>query len=302
MLKRHSQVDMLLITTLRDELEIILEAEPDWQNQEDSKGVAYYTRNVNGNTGHGFSFAVIQPIDMEKSSASDDTSRLMNELKPRWVSMVGVCAGTRGKMALGDVIITERMFRYDAGKVKAFHEEGTKKEDAFDEINIRNSNPLWIQNTQNFSSDWVRTIKSRRPAILSAESDKPTVHIAPMGTETHTEENPELFPPITSHDRKVLETADAENADSCLIVKTVTDHSNDEKYDHFRLYAIEASYRFLMAFLKNNLLQSGTWKLESGISSIINYQLSIINYQLSIINYQLSIINYQLSIPFPLFL
>ncbi|QTA93269.1 hypothetical protein [Desulfonema magnum] len=261
MLKRDSQVDVLLITTLRDELEIILEAEPDWQDQEDSKGVAYYTRNVNGNMGNGFSFAVMQPIDMEKTSASDDTCRLMNELKPRWISMVGVCPGRQGKMALGDVVVAERMFHYDAGKIKAFHEGGAKKEDAFNEITNCNFNSLWIQNAQNFSSDWVRTIKSRRPAMITAVSDKPTVHITPMGTETHTEENPELFPLMNRHIRKIFETANVEKADSCLIVKTVTDHTDDEKDDHFRLYAIETSYRFLMAFLKNNLLQSGTWEL-----------------------------------------
>jgi dephospho-CoA kinase len=48
--------------------------------------------------------------------------------------------------------------------------------------------------------------------------------------------------------------AEIENVDSYIIVKGVADYADHEKDDHFRFYAIEASYRFLMAFLKENLI------------------------------------------------
>jgi len=39
------------------------------------------------------------------------------ELKPRFTAMTGICAANREKAALGDIIIAERAFRYDTGKV-----------------------------------------------------------------------------------------------------------------------------------------------------------------------------------------
>jgi tetratricopeptide (TPR) repeat protein len=47
--------------------------------------------------------------------------------------------------------------------------------------------------------------------------------------------------------------AEIEDVDSCIIVKSVSDYGDHDKNDHFRKYAIETSYRFLMAFLKENL-------------------------------------------------
>ena len=40
----------------------------------------------------------------------------LDELKPRFSAMTGICAGDREKVALGDIIVAESAFRYDTGK------------------------------------------------------------------------------------------------------------------------------------------------------------------------------------------
>jgi nucleoside phosphorylase len=51
---------------------------------------------------------------------------LYEEFKPRFMAMTGICAGDRKKVKLGDIIVAERAFFYDAGKV--VEGEGGRKE------------------------------------------------------------------------------------------------------------------------------------------------------------------------------
>ncbi|MGB3459644.1 MAG: hypothetical protein WBB08_10220 [Halobacteriota archaeon] len=63
--EKNSPIDVLLITAVKDELDVVRNAEPDWQEQKDSKGFSYYTRKVIGNAGNEFTIAAARPIGME---------------------------------------------------------------------------------------------------------------------------------------------------------------------------------------------------------------------------------------------
>jgi nucleoside phosphorylase/tetratricopeptide (TPR) repeat protein/dephospho-CoA kinase len=339
--EKNSPIDVLLITAVKDELDVVRNAEPDWQEQKDSKGFSYYTRKVIGNQGNEFTIAAARPIDMGGDFASNIATRLVNELKPRCLAMVGICAGWREKVFLGDVIVADRVFRYDSGKLKAFPNRDIRTEEFFHDIRTYNLKPLWVQKAQDFPPDWISTIQTKRPLSYSYQElwllyaqeasesgrgkkpvdleeeerkthcpdwtevlkrlekkglievdeslklteegksrvaedkiwyhedippdpDKPKTYVAPMGTGSPVQEDPELFPTIAHYMRKVhaveMEAAaigavaEIENVDSCIIVKGVADYADPEKDDHFRFYAIEVSYRFLMAFLKENLI------------------------------------------------
>ncbi|MCP4350714.1 MAG: 5'-methylthioadenosine/S-adenosylhomocysteine nucleosidase [Desulfobacterales bacterium] len=330
--------DVLLLTAVKDELDVVLKAESDWKHHEDSKGFDYYTRKVVGTGGNEFSVAVARPIDMGGDFAANLATRLVGEIRPRCLSMIGICAGRKKEVFLGDVVVADRVFRYDSGKLKAFREGRERKEDVFQDIRAYNLRPLWIQKAQDFPSDWINTIKAERPLTYNSqemwllyaldafesgeginpveladrklkcpnwktvlerlekksliqvgnnlklkskgkklvaehrirhidgippEPGKPEVHVGPMGTGSQVKQDPDLFPTISRYMRKILAVdmeaaaigmvAGIENTDSCIIAKAVSDYGDPDKNDHFRSYAIEASYRFLMAFLKENL-------------------------------------------------
>lgn len=264
MIIKNNHIDVLLITTVKEELDIVLEAESDWRPRKDINGFPYYTRRVNGCRGKDFRIAVTLPLFAgADTSVSDFAPRLIKELKPRCVSMIGICAGFQGKVSVGDVVVAERVFCYDTGKLKAFQEGRANKKEVFHNMNPYTLKPAWVQKVQNFPSDWTGTIKAVRPSEILQQPD---VHLAPMGTGDPVKTNPELFPMLASHIRKVRvidrdavaigAVADIETADPCIIVKTVAGDVKGEKDEHFRCYAIESSYRFLIAFLKNNLWSS----------------------------------------------
>ena len=335
--KKDSLIDVLLITALKDELDAVRTCESDWQEKEDRQGFSYYKRKFIGNRGDEFTVAVARPIDMGGDFASTVATRLVREFKPHCLAMVGICAGWRDKVFLGDVIVAKRVFRYDTGKLKAFREGTVRKEEVFHDIHTYNLKSRWIQKAQDFPPDWINTIgtqrpltsdyqeswllyaldtfengsgekpirlaeretccpdwtevlkrledkglieigeevqltergrlwvaehKTRYPSGSPPDRDKPKSYVAPIATGSQVKEDPELFPSIAPHVRTVLgadmeaaaigAVAENEEIDSCIIVKGVSDYADYEKDDHFRFYAIEASYRFLMAFLKEN--------------------------------------------------
>jgi nucleoside phosphorylase len=60
--------------------------------------------------------AVARAPDMGKGSALTTLQPLVDALRPACIAMCGVCAGRSGKTALGDVVVAERLYDYDAGK------------------------------------------------------------------------------------------------------------------------------------------------------------------------------------------
>jgi nucleoside phosphorylase len=85
--------------------------------------------------------------------------------------MVGVCAGWREKVRLGDVIIAERLFRYDSGKLRAFCEDRVRMDEVFQDIRTYNLEPRWRQSAEDFHSDWTTTVRviSRPLGYMSQE-------------------------------------------------------------------------------------------------------------------------------------
>ena len=165
--EKNSPIDVLLITAVKDELDVVLNVEPDWQPKEDSKGFTYHTRKVIGNRGNDFTIAATRPNDKGSDHASNIATRLVNELKPRCLAMAGICAGWRGKVFLGDVIVAECVFRYDTGKLKAFRNGTIRNEEVFPDTRTYNLNPLWVQKAQEFPPAWISSIQTKRPLSYS---------------------------------------------------------------------------------------------------------------------------------------
>jgi len=337
---KSSQIDVLILTAIKDELDVIINLEGGWQMKYDSSDYPYNIKEFVDYKNNKFFVALARPVDMGGVFTANLASRLVKDLKPRCLAMAGICAGRRGEVLLGDVIVADRVFQCDGGKLKAFKEGNFKKEEVFHDIRTYNLKFSWKMRAEDFPEDWIKTINknTKRPcpyryqqkwvlyAIDAFENTKadhpkdrknrekhcpdwaevipqlikkgcinidvdlkltekgkkwvsnhkiiyleglkpdrqiPKSHVAPMGTGTQVKEDPDLFSVIEQYERNTLAVemeaaavgavAEIEGVDSCIIVKSVSDYGDGEKDDHFRDYAIETSYRFLIAFLKKNL-------------------------------------------------
>ena len=143
-----SQVDVLIVTALRLELEAFLNAGRNqelkkktergdakshqhpitplglWTEYKDASHLPFYVREYDHYTGMSFRVAVAECIEMGKISATARALSLVRELTPRCIGMTGICAGRRGKVNLGDVIVSDRLFEIDAGKIQGSLHKG----------------------------------------------------------------------------------------------------------------------------------------------------------------------------------
>lgn len=86
--------------------------------EETHNGLPVALREFISRRGRRLRLAVGRAPDMAKGSALTTLVPLVNALRPACIAMCGVCAGRPGKTQLGDVIVAERLYDYDAGKYK----------------------------------------------------------------------------------------------------------------------------------------------------------------------------------------
>ena len=119
-------IDVLLVTAIPLEYAAVTAvhegAEPGsaWDESEKSpNGLLSARRTFLSKTGEPLTIAVIQAGTMGGVAAAAAAEPAIVEWRPRVVGMCGVCAGRRGKVALGDVVLADRVWFYDYGKREA---------------------------------------------------------------------------------------------------------------------------------------------------------------------------------------
>lgn len=168
---QQPEIDVLVITALKDELDAILdcvdESSHSWQEYEDSRGFSYYKQIFRHSNGTLITVAAARGVSMGEFHAASVATRLIEELKPSCIAMTGICAGKQEEVFLGDVIVADRVFKIDSGKLKAYYEQQgsdlIRKDEIFHDIQTYNLLPHWKHHVENFSKDWIKTIKGNRP-------------------------------------------------------------------------------------------------------------------------------------------
>lgn len=166
-----SQVNVLVITALKDELDALLNCDNNsgksWIEHQDSLGYSYYKKTFKHSNRKDLTIAAANAVNMGETQVSALATRLLKELEPSCLAMTGVCAGNKEDVFLGDVIVADRVFKFDSGKLVADYQkvEGLKFriEEIFHDITTYNLKPLWKHKIEGFSQDWIETIQTIRP-------------------------------------------------------------------------------------------------------------------------------------------
>lgn len=132
-------VDVLILAALKMELDQLLQVTggivSPWTPVDGVSPVHIATFKGKAGT---IRVAAARQTRMGGVAAATGASRLLEQLKPRALSMCGVCAGHPDDTALGDVVISDRLFQHDEGKIKR---EGFRGD-------------LWVDPLR---EDWLRT-------------------------------------------------------------------------------------------------------------------------------------------------
>ncbi|NEP27924.1 hypothetical protein [Moorena sp. SIO3I6] len=164
-------IDILIITALKDELDALKNCDNQsgktWQELKDSSDYPYYQTTLTHSNGTQLTIVAAHPVEMGEYYTNNLATRLVSELKPRCLGMTGVCAGNKEKTFLGDVVVANRVFKFDYGKLVASYENQHGKqiitEEIFHDIRTYNLKGQWDITIQNFPEDWLNTIQIPRP-------------------------------------------------------------------------------------------------------------------------------------------
>lgn len=165
--------DVLIICALKDEydqLRMVTNgiASPRWKERKGSDGWIVADATMVSKGSQIISVTATWATQMGREQAQAVASKLIATEPASCIAMCGICAGRRGKVALGDVIFAERLWSYDSGKLVV--EEG-KSLFQGDMLQYRPST-VWVQRMQNVTvpttSEWL----SVRPELpLESQED-----------------------------------------------------------------------------------------------------------------------------------
>ena len=143
-------VDVLILIATEEEEAAILKNDK-WIEHVDEgdNGFTYFIREEEKR------FALVRAGGMREGEMSAIGQRFIDVLKPEYIAMAGFCAGREGKVALGDVVVADTMYRYGEGK-----ENDTV---LLPEINAYRISAQLKQRIQRFDNDWVSTITLNKP-------------------------------------------------------------------------------------------------------------------------------------------
>ena len=105
---------------------------------------------------------------MGEAAAAVRAAALIQELDPECLAMCGICAGWRGKVFLGDVIVADRVFSYDFGKQVSGGDE--RGDSFFHDITTYNLEATWRMDASYFAQEFQKTPRLLRQRPLSKEA------------------------------------------------------------------------------------------------------------------------------------
>ena len=169
--------DALIITALFDELQAVLSfgdgGKSAWTTTKDEDGFPFHYRVFQREDGKApLRIAAASYNEMGRGVTAARATALIKHLKPACLAMCGICAGNKKDVTLGDVIVADRVYSYDAGKYFASHDAaGHRIEHFYPDIKTYNLEDKWRVDAGYFALEpaWAAELIKTRPLSREAQ-------------------------------------------------------------------------------------------------------------------------------------
>lgn len=146
---------LVMIATLEEEKAIIENGI--WKKQSLNNGFEYYIYEENM-----VRFALVRGSSMGETDAVLMAQEYLSEFEVKAIAMAGFCAGARGKVKLGDIVVPDVVYGYERGKM-------TSKDECLKSLSVFNLKELWKQKVERMNSDWRSTVYFSQPVDLEKQ-------------------------------------------------------------------------------------------------------------------------------------
>lgn len=219
----------------------------------------YYCATIKNQRAEPLHVLVSWPSQHGPVQTAIDLVRLLDEFRPRFAAMSGICAGDRREVRLGDVIVASCAYLYEEGKIvsgpdgQAVH--------LLETTSLATTSQV-LQYIQGFWQ-WqapLRALRQNWPGGSGEQGEEPRCLIAAMASGMAVRSD-DPFPWLRERYHRHVLGLDMEAAsfyralgtDSqihALVVKGVSDYADQEKDDRFHQFAARASAIYLLHFIQ----------------------------------------------------
>jgi nucleoside phosphorylase/CheY-like chemotaxis protein len=259
--------DLGLIVGLEGvELESIRNLPGDWYRVSVRHDPARYYRGTFRAGEEGLDVVAVAAPRMGMPAATATASKLIHTFRPRVVVVGGICAGVRGKVDIGDILVADPCWDWGSGKWIVDHRDGHRKflpapyQWRIDET-LR-SGLKEIGEDDRILQEIHKSFVGPKPrffpkVVIDAMASGGSVLQANEVMDEVREQHKNLVG-IEMESFGVFSAAEyaAEPRPRCLSVKAVCDFGDSDKSDSFQTYAAFVSARFLYKFALRRLSPS----------------------------------------------
>ena len=252
-------VDVCIVCALAEEAQAFINAVEGtcgvkFTQSFDSKNRAYRAATIHNNKGEPLKLHVSWPASYGLVETSLYLPAVLNEFNPRLAIMTGICAGDKDEVQLGDLVVADRTFIYDEGKVKS---------DQNNQSVLHPDLKTYVTHPEILHA--VRMFDGWKPLVAMLGRPLPTCHVTAIASGNAVRsDNP--FKQIQRAVRNAI-ALDMEGAAfyrciadfpgmRALFVKGICDYADNQKDDIFHGYAASASALYALAFIKEYVTPS----------------------------------------------
>ena len=253
---RSDRADVLLLTGLNEELQWIQKVSGFTFERQVRQGTSYLLANVHRGE-RSVKIVTLRQLEKGLTTAAITATKALCIWKPNVVVMTGICAGVRGSVGLGDLVVATQCFEHSSGQ-------------------LRDGNLVPLQNRvaiQPWLLDFLMSLTDT-PAMLQQIQDRYTqdlpagfttkIHYGSMACGSQVIKDQAYIDQLKSREHSLV-ALDMESygvalsASMCstnshsiipLIVKGVCDFADTEKSDLWHDYCSYASASFVLALLE----------------------------------------------------
>ena len=174
MTKNNRFFDVCIMCALAEEAKAVLEVISRRcgvsfeQGYSTSDNYEYRYTMIQNNKGESLLIHVSWPPDNGPLETSLHFKPVLKESHPRFVAMTGICAGDKRKVKLGDLVIVDRAFIYDNGKI-VIGEDGQRE--PLHDVKTYNADPSVLQAVRLFDSWKPVVTKLKRPSSMRQQRE-----------------------------------------------------------------------------------------------------------------------------------
>jgi len=252
-------VDFMIVTALSEERDAVLQILEGFGPVQIGESPIYYVCTLPTEEG-SYRIAVTQLSQMGNVEAGIHVTRAIGELNPGCVLMVGIAAGIRGRVSLGDIIVSTQVIYYEQARQ-------TPQGPEYRPISIA-ADHLLLHSAQNYNdASWCSLIAVEGPQHKGA--GLPKVHYGPFAVgdkvvadQSYVSALMNLHPKLIGVEMEsygiAAAAASAPTRPRFLAIRGVSDFADERKDDSYRQYASTVAAAFAVGFLRSGPVSRST--------------------------------------------